>query len=160
MLRDQGQAALEEVPPELRDQARVQQRKMLEDLRAGTVPPELSDHAGWLSEVLPLDPAKVMAKVQGPVWLAQGGKDFEIDPAKDATALLKAARARGTKARAELSTYEDLDHLFKTEPGRSSPARYREPGRAVDPSFIADLVAWAQATTAAPASPKRSRPRR
>ncbi|MCA9648795.1 MAG: alpha/beta hydrolase [Myxococcales bacterium] len=147
VLRDQAEASLSDVPPELREQAKAQQAKMLQGLKAGKVPPELRDHEGWLREVLELDPAKVMAKVHGPVWLAQGGKDFEVDPAKDTGALLSAARKRGKSSSAELATYEGLDHLFKPEPGRSTPSRYRETGRAVDASFLADLTAWAQAAT-------------
>ncbi len=156
VLRDQGQAALADVPPQLRNKAKAQQAKMLEDLRAGKVPPELADHEGWLSEVLGLDPAQMMAKVTGPVWLAQGGKDFEVDPAVDVEALLKAAKSRGRRSSVKLARYPQLDHLFKPEPGRSTPGRYREPGRTVDPAFIADLGAWVLEVTA----PRSKRGRR
>lgn len=155
VLRDQAEAGLTDVPPELREQARAQQEKMLEGLRDGKVPPELEDHAGWLLEVLQLDPTKVMAKVHGSVWLAQGSKDFEVDPDEDAVALLRAAKARGKGKRAALSHYEGLDHLFKPEPGRSSPSRYREPGRSVDPKVLADLSEWARRTTRSGGKAKR-----
>lgn len=156
VLRDQARAALDQVPPELRKQARKQQEAMLEGLRKGEVPPELMDHAGWLTEVLELDPTTVMSKVHGSVWLAQGDKDFEVDPNRDAEALLEAARARGKGRPAELRRYEGLDHLFKPEPGRSSPSRYREPGRSVDPKLLEDLSAWAKGA----AAKRRSRAKR
>ncbi len=158
VLRGQGREALSQVPPQLREKARVQQEKMLEDLREGTVPPELADHAGWLSEVLELDPARMMARAQGPVWLAQGDKDFEVDPQADPQALLAAAKARGKRWRATLVHYPTLDHLFKPEPGRSTPSRYREPGRSVDTAFVADLTDWILEATK-PAARGRGRKR-
>jgi len=147
VLRHQGEAALADVPPEIRDKAREQQRRMLEELRSGEVPPELADHEQWLRETLELDPARMVARVDGALWLAQGGKDFEVDPQVDAAALEAAGRARGKGKSVVLQRYEQLDHLFKPEPGRSTPARYREAGRSVDPKFVADLSAWAVATT-------------
>ena len=142
VLRDQGTAALADVPPELRDKAAKQQRKMLEGLEAGEFPPELRDHEQWLREVLRLDPAKMIKRIDAPIWLAQGGKDFEVDPSVDPRALMAATQARGKVKAATIERYPELDHLFKPEPGRSTPARYREPGRAVDPKFLADLTAW------------------
>lgn len=157
VLRHQGAAALQQVPPKLRDQARKYQQQMLDGLAEGKVPPELEDQAGWLQETLELDPAKMMAKVQAPVWLAQGDKDFEVDPQRDSAALLAAAKARGKKSPASLSHYPMLDHLFKVEPERSSPARYREPGRGVDEQFIADLSAWVVKTVKPTSAKKRTR---
>lgn len=150
VLRHQGEAALADVPPELREQAREQQARMIADLRAGRVPLELQDHEGWLREVLTLDPAKMIARTPAPLWLAQGDRDFEVDPSVDAHALLAAAKARSKGSRVELRRYEGLDHLFKPEPGRSNPGRYREPGRSVDPVFLADLTAWVLETTQPP----------
>lgn len=147
ILRHQGEAALEGVPPELRQKAREQQRKMIDELRKGDIPPELTDHAGWLREALTLDPAAMVARLDTPVWIAQGGKDFEVDPKADATALQAAARSRGKGKAATVRRYDDLDHLFKPEPARSNPTRYREPGRSVDPAFLTDLTTWALSVT-------------
>jgi pimeloyl-ACP methyl ester carboxylesterase len=147
VLRHQGQAALANVPPELRKQAREQQAQMIEELRAGKIPLELGDHADWLREALLLDPARMVARVSGPLWLAQGEADFEVDPKADPQALLAAAKTRGKRATVVLQRYAGLDHLFKPEPGHSNPGRYREPGRPVDPSFLTDLCTWAVAAT-------------
>ncbi len=156
VLRHQGEAALADVPPKIREKAREQQRRMLEELRNGKVPPELADHEQWLRETLELDPAHMVTLVDGALWLAQGGKDFEVDPQADATALEAAGRSRGKNKPVVLQRYDQLDHLFKPEPGRSTPARYRDATRRVDPKFIEDLGAWAVATTRRRKSRRRS----
>lgn len=156
VLLHQGEASLADVPPELREQAREQQHRMVEDLRKGKIPLELSDHAEWLREALALEPARMVSRVAGPMLLAQGDRDFEVDPNVDLTALHAAAKARGKERPVVLRRYEGLDHLFKPEQGRSTPARYREPGRAVDPSFLADLTTWAVETT----KPRKRKPGR
>ncbi|MCX4245163.1 alpha/beta hydrolase family protein [Paraliomyxa miuraensis] len=159
VLRHQGEAALADVPPELREHAREQQARMIAELAAGTVPPELRDHEAWLREVLALDPARMIARVPAALWLAQGARDFEVDPTLDARALHDAAKARGKGTKVELHRYEQLDHLFKPEPLRSTPARYREPGRKVDPTFLSDLCTWVVSITKpAPPASKRRRP--
>ncbi len=140
---EQAEAALAELPPELRAGAAAQQEKMVEAVeRGGAVPPELEGEAQWLREMFAVKPKMLLARVKAPVLVAQGGKDFEVDPGKDAIALRRAAKA--AKLRVELRRYPGLDHLFKPEPGESRPSRYLEPGRRVDATFIADLVTWAK----------------
>ena len=105
------------------------------------------------AEIFAVKPAELVARVRVPMWLAQGGKDFEVDPIADSTALVRAAKRGKTKL--VLRRYADLDHLFKPEPGRSSPSRYVALGRPVDPGFVADLVAWAKDATKAKGTTKR-----
>jgi acetyl esterase/lipase len=114
---------------------------MLEELADGRTPPELAADAQWLREILAQDPVAMVAKLQARLLVAQGGKDFEVDPKVDAQALARAAK----KARVvhELRRYPELDHLFKIEPEASSPSRYLAEDRRVAPAFLADLVAWA-----------------
>lgn len=143
----QAEAALAELPTEMRAGAAAQQRKMVDAVEHGTeLPPELAGEAQWLREMFALKPAKLFARVRAPVFVAQGSKDFEVDPDKDPVALRRAAKA--AKLEVEFRRYPKLDHLFKLEPGRSKPARYLEPGRHVDARFLRDLVAWAKARTA------------
>src|SRR5690606_31108782 len=94
------------------------------------------------------DPRLLIPKLRARLFLAQPGKDFEVDPEVDLEALVTAAR--DAKRPYQVARYPELDHLFKPEPGESSPARYLEPGREVDPGFLADLVKWARETTAPP----------
>lgn len=140
---EQAAAALAELPPELRAGAATQQQKMVDAVEGGgAVPPELEGEAQWLREMFAVRPSKLMARVKAPVFVAQGDKDFEVDPGKDPIALRRAAKA--AKLPVELHRYDNLDHLFKLERGRSMPSRYLEPGRRVDASFLKDLVAWAK----------------
>ena len=143
---EQAEAALAELPPEMRAGAAAQQQKMVEAIeRGGAVPPELEGEAQWLREMFAVRPAKLIGRMKAPLLVAQGQKDFEVDPDKDPTALRRAAAS--AKLPVELRRYPDLDHLFKLEPGQSTPSRYLEPDRHVDTAFLTDLVAWAKART-------------
>ncbi|MBC8070416.1 MAG: alpha/beta fold hydrolase, partial [Deltaproteobacteria bacterium] len=141
ILRAQADGQLARLPPETREQARTQQKQMIDDLVGGKrTPPELEPQAQWLREIFAVRPAELVARLKVPLLLAQGGKDFEVDPTADPEALQRAAKR--AKVKHELRRYPGLDHLFKPEPQTSSPDRYMV-DRRVDPSFIADLVAWA-----------------
>lgn len=146
VLRAQAAARLEELPPDVREQARAQQKQMLDDLvRGRRVPPEIEPQAQWLREIFAVRPGELLARLRVPVLLAQGGKDFEVDPIADVDPLVRAAKK--TRVKLEVRRYEGLDHLFKPEPGLSTPERYRE-DRRVDTAFITDVVAWARRVTA------------
>ncbi len=145
VLREQARQRLADIPPELRDQAEAEQKRMIDELVKGRPPPELQPQAKWLAEIFAVKPAELVAGVRVPIWVAQGGKDFEVDPVADSTALVRAAKK--AKVKLVLKRYAGLDHLFKHEPGASSPARYLVVGRPVDPGFLADLVAWTKGVT-------------
>ena len=141
MLKAQAALAVESVPPELRAEVKKTQERTLTALRTGKgVPPELERSATWIREALQVDPDVLIGKAEAALWIAQGEQDFEVDPDKDTTALAKLARKH--KKSHVVQRYRDLDHLFKPETGTSSPARYLEPGRAVDPKFLVDLRTW------------------
>lgn len=141
ILKAQAKAAIESVPPELRADARKTQDRTLQALKTGKdVPPELARTGQWIREALAVDPADLLARGQTPILIAQGGKDFEVDPSRDPQALQKLAKKFNRKATTQ--TYPNLDHLFKNEPGESIPANYLTPGRRVDPKFLGDLSTW------------------
>lgn len=141
LLKAQAANAIEAVPPELRGEAQKTQARTLAALRTGKdVPPELARTATWIREVLAIDPEALVEKAEGALWIAQGEKDFEVDPGKDSSALARLARKYKKKHTVEL--YPQLDHLFKVEPGRSSPARYLAADRPIDRKFLKDLTTW------------------
>lgn len=155
VMRAQAEARIEALPPEIRDRARAQQRAMLDDLVSGrAVPEELAPQAQWLREVFAVKPAELVGRVRVPMLLAQGDKDFEIDPVADVRALERGAKSRG--ANFEVRRYPGLDHLFKPEAGTSSPERYLV-DRRVDSQFITDVIAWARRVTSASTKPRRPR---
>lgn len=153
----QAEATLSRLPPTLRKDALEQQESMLDAIASGKeAPPELRDQAQWIREVLAFRLEPLVAQIDGALWLAQGGKDFEVDPKADLSALVGIVRRRSKPYR--VARYPDLDHLFKHEPGQSSPTRYLETDRRVDATFLADLVAWATEVTAQPKGKPSKRP--
>lgn len=141
LLKAQAAMAIESVPPELRAEAKKTQEKTLAALRTGKdLPPELVRTGQWIREALAVDVDELISKCEAPIWIAQGEKDFEVDPGKDSSSLARLARKFKKKHVVEL--YPELDHLFKREPRESQPARYLVPGRPVDRKFLTDLAAW------------------
>jgi pimeloyl-ACP methyl ester carboxylesterase len=157
VLKAQAAAAVDSVPPELRAEVKKTQERTLAALRTGiNVPPELERSAPWIREALQVDPDALIARAEAALWFAQGERDFEVDPGKDSSALARLARKHRKPHTVQL--YPQLDHLFKPETGTSNPARYLEPGRAVDPGFLADLRNWLAAQLKRGASPSPARP--
>lgn len=155
VLRAQSEAALASVPPAMRGEARKSQQKTLMALKTGQdVPPELAAQALWVREILQVRPEDLLAATQVPLLIAQGGKDFEIDPNADPQELARLAKRLRRKA--EVRAYPDLDHLFKREPGESTPTRYLDATRPVDPAFLAELSTWLMGQVKAPAAPTAS----
>jgi dienelactone hydrolase len=161
LLDAQAELDIAAMPPAVREAARAQHQRLMTALRGSqALPAELAEQAQWLRELLLVEPARLIAGLRCPLWLAQGEKDFEVDPRRDAAALVE--MARGQRLRPQLQRYPGLDHLFKPEAGSSTPARYLDPEgpRAVDPGFLADLTRWLAATLDPPKQPKRpARPR-
>lgn len=148
----QSEALLSQVPPELRAAAARHQATMIDAIERGDPPPlELAAEAPWIRALLQQDPEQLAQSVDAPIFIAQGGKDFEVDPSRDASAWLTMLRRRGITP--TVRRYRDLDHRFKHESDVSTPDRYLAPARPVDATFLADLVAWARART--PPPPKR-----
>ena len=142
LVHGAGQASARELLHRLRREARV-----IDDLVKGRqVPPELAPQAQWLREIFAVRPAELLGRVRVEVLLAQGGKDFEVDPIADVEPLVRAAK-RG-KVKLEVRRYDGLDHLFKPEQGESRPERYLVE-RYVDTTFITDVVAWTRRVTRA-----------
>lgn len=142
ILRTTAENTIDRLDPAVRDEARKQHAQLIEELKAGqSVPPEFEEQKEWLRGILAEDPAKLVAKVDCPLWIAHGDKDFEVDPNQAPAALTRFAKRSKRKHAARV--YEDLDHLFKAEPGMSRPRRYLE-DRRVDPAFLTDLTAWAR----------------
>ncbi len=143
LLDDQAEADINALPPELRERAREEHTRMMAALESGhDLPQELAREAEWARGLLRIDPEKLMGKGRAPLFVAQGDRDFEVDPDRDPEALQKLARKH--KRPLSLHRYPGLDHLFKLETKTSSPARYFDPDgpREVDANMLRDLTEW------------------
>ena len=96
----------------------------------------------WMIEAFAEDPLARLAKVRAPILALQGAKDFQVSPERDfgpVEALIEAHPAEASAA----ELLPDLDHLFKPEPGVSTPGHYADLRRRVDPRVVARIVEWA-----------------
>src|SRR5690606_3714072 len=96
----------------------------------------------WMREAFAEDPLARLANVRVPILAVQGGKDFQVSPERDFGPITALIDKRGPKGSAT-ELFPELDHLFKPEPGISTPGHYADLRRRVDPSFMAVVVAWA-----------------
>lgn len=128
------------------------QPDILKALETGKDLPEpLVPMANWYGEIIVEDPEALVFRALVPMWIAQGGKDFETDPIKDLAAL--SAAVRKFKRKAEIVKFPELDHHFKREEGTSSQTSYLTP-RPVDREFLDALVGWIEKITTPAAKPK------
>ncbi|MFF3437187.1 alpha/beta hydrolase family protein [Streptosporangium sp. NPDC002721] len=84
------------------------------------------------------DPVATAAALDRPMFVLQGGRDYQVTVADD----LPAWRA-GLAHRPDVTirVYDADDHLFFPGTGPSTPAGY-EPAQHVDPAVVADVAEW------------------
>jgi len=109
------------------------------DLPAATEPVRM-----YLKEIFAQDPVENLERVKAPVLVAQGSKDFQVDPELDFEPLRDTVARHGGK-HGDAKLFAGLDHLFKPEPGESTVGHYADMRRRVDASFIEHVVTWARA---------------
>jgi dienelactone hydrolase len=90
----------------------------------------------WL-DLRGYQPAAAAVKLPQPLLVLQGARDYQVTTAD--FALWQAAL--DGKAGAKLILYPDLNHLFETGTGKSTPAEYQQTGH-VDAKVIDDVAAW------------------
>ncbi len=101
-----------------------------------------------LASYVAQDVAAVLQKVDEPVAVFQGMRDFETSWSKDAKRLVDEMNARHRR-QAKLFIYELVDHQLKTESTRSTPERYLDRGRNLDPDLLKALTSWMRHKAAA-----------
>lgn len=152
VLRDQKHNALEEAgfaPPMIEAEMKVH-REFLELLCSdqpideskvrNDYRPALAQRA-WFQGHFRRDVLAQIRQVKCPVWIAQGGKDFQVSATLDAPALL-AALEEVQHPDVELRVFPELDHLFKKCPGERSTLQDYALPRPIDPEFLDALVLW------------------
>ncbi len=96
--------------------------------------------AYWL-DLRGYDPAATARSLTIPIFITQGGRDYQVPPSE-----LAAWRAAlGSRAGVTVRQYPSLNHLLMAGTGPSRPAEYAAPGH-VAGEVVADLAAWVLAT--------------
>jgi len=94
--------------------------------------------AYWL-DLRGYDPAAVARGLAIPIFISQGGRDYQVPP----TELAAWRTALAGRDNVTIREYPALDHLLLAGSGPSRPAEYSVPGH-VAPELVADLAAWIQ----------------
>lgn len=122
-----------------------QQAKAIEDpnLKPGTQVKLLnvSVPSSYFLDLRHYDPSAVAAGLKIPIYVAQGGRDYQVTMADFANW----QKALGGRSNATLKLYPDLDHLLLSGAGPSKPEEYLTAGQHVSPQVTADLSAWINA---------------
>src|ERR1700684_2503837 len=79
--------------------------------------------AYWL-DLRGYDPLKTAAKLKIPIFIVQGGRDYQVTPSN----FQAWSDALSNKKNVTLRTYPDLDHLFMHGTGASKPTDYARLG--------------------------------
>lgn len=119
------------------EKAKQQELASIAQIKARTA---TSPEAVWLRSSFGIDPAQVIKNVPCPIFIAQGGKDFQV-LASDLPRLVDAAKSAHRDVTAHV--YPDDDHLFITLPPSQTAVvgEYLVPHQ-VDPAMLSDLIAW------------------
>ncbi|MBU3067393.1 alpha/beta hydrolase [Nocardia sp. NEAU-G5] len=94
--------------------------------------------ASYWIDLLAYDPAATAAALTIPMFIAQGGRDYQVTVADDLPAWRAALSDRDDVT---IRVYEPDNHLFFPGSGPSTPAEY-EPAQHVDPELVADIAEW------------------
>lgn len=128
---------IEKMIPEAEAQA-----KAIEDptLKPGTMVPLLTAQvpSSYFLDLRNYDPAAVAASLKIPIYVTQGGRDYQVTT----TDFANWQKALAGHANATLKLYPSLNHLLIPGTGPSKPEEYFVAGQHVSPEIISDLAAW------------------
>ncbi len=97
--------------------------------------------APYLLDLRSYDPAATIHDLPMPVFISQGGRDYQVPP----TELAAWRTALAGRDDVTIREYPALSHLLIAGSGPSRPAEYATPGH-VAPELVADLAAWINAS--------------
>jgi dienelactone hydrolase len=130
-------AAIRKMLPEVQAQADVIKSTDLESGRTvkllnATIP------SSYFIDLRRYNPSATAAKLRVPLYIAQGGRDYQVTQRDFATWQKALAGHRNVT----LKVYPTLDHLLVPGNGPSTPSQYAEPGRHVSADLVRDLIVW------------------
>lgn len=106
--------------------------------------PASSEHARrWMVEAFAEDPLARLAKVRAPVLALQGGKDFQVSAEHDFEPIAAQLEQRGAEG-SHSELFPQVDHLFKPEPGVSTPGHYGDLRRHLDPAVLQRILTFVE----------------
>ncbi|HET7457861.1 MAG TPA: alpha/beta fold hydrolase, partial [Gemmatimonadaceae bacterium] len=120
----------------------------IEKLRDHTLPADatvLGARAAYFYDLAARDPVAKARALRVPVFVAQGGRDYQVTGAD--LALWRTALAGN--AGVTVREYPTLNHLFVAGEGKATPAEYLGRAGHVAPTLVDDLARWVNATPAA-----------
>jgi uncharacterized protein len=126
-------AALEAVT---RQAALVESPDLSPSTPASELPFGLSG-AYWL-DLRGYDPVAAAAELDKPMFILQGGRDYQVTVEDD---LSRWKAALGHRPDVTIRVYDADNHLFFPGVGPSTPAEYAQ-AQHVDPAVVADIAAW------------------
>ena len=132
ILSDEEKNEIEKIKAQVRQ---VKDRNLDKRTPAALLPFGMSA-AYWL-DLRRYDPAAEAAKIQRPILVLQGERDYQVT-AED---LLGWRSALASSNDAEIITFPDLNHLFMTGKGKSRPGEYMQRGH-VAAEVIETIVNW------------------
>lgn len=113
------------------------------DLKPGTVVPLLGVQfpSSYVLDLRGYDPCAVVANLKIPIYVTQGGRDYQITT----TDFAGWQKALAGHSNATLKLYPSFDHPLYAGTGPSKPEEYLAPGQHVSPEIVSDLAAWLNA---------------
>jgi uncharacterized protein len=93
--------------------------------------------AAYWKDLNTYKPGAVAASLAMPMLILQGERDYQVTM-KDFEAWKEALRGR---TNVTFKSYPDLNHIFVTGTGKSTPAEYEKPGK-VSETVMNDIAAW------------------
>lgn len=131
---------IEQMIPEMQKQVQA-----IEDpnLKPGTMLPFLTAQipSSYFLDLRGYDPASLAATLKIPIYITQGGRDYQVTT----TDFALWQKALAGHSNATLKLYPSLDHPLFSGTGPSKPEEYVVPGQHVSPEIISDLAAWLNA---------------
>jgi uncharacterized protein len=133
-------AQIEAAIPQVQAQAKIIEDPNLKPgtdvkLLTATIP------SSYFLDLRTYDPVAVAASLRVPIYITQGGRDYQVTTADFANW----QKALAGHSNATLKLYPDLNHLLISGTGPSKPDEYFVAGQHVSPEVVTDLSAWINA---------------
>ena len=131
-----GPAAETAVEMIIRQAALIESPELSPSTPVGELPFGLSG-SYWL-DLRSYDPVSVAATLDKPMFILQGGRDYQVTVEDD---LSRWKEGLSHRPDVTIRVYEADNHLFFPGTGLSTPAEY-DPAQHVDPAVVADIAKW------------------